>query len=367
MSRAYAGRPGMPPADRKDIRCINCGGTGHGWRACPNPELPAEKRPCLSCGKPGHFSRDCTSRPAAHLASTVEGGEVRPSHVTDTNGRVWALTCRAENPGDSSEQPRVRGRPYTKVIDEDGFEVVQGGFRPLPRGVSVGDFVRPATKPRQRAQHAHASAAKFFRNDPTPPTPATAESQEGSSPLTDDGKRAAHSTINTPSGQAAKAETQSTLAEAKSHEQLLEFAARELDRRQQRYEHLPRCGSFGPFGNFDSFDKNPEALQQHIHTQHTVQLQNTHTIQQQTVKQVVNAIEFPSLSSTTTTAQTKGIHKAIDIHRLTDSRIGEVGEDGDGGPGRQGDSQPLASDIPMPLVLCTGLPSGFDRSFSQFS
>ena len=185
MSRAYAGRPGMPPADRKDIRCINCGGTGHGWRACPNPELPAEKRPCLSCGKPGHFSRDCTSRPAAHLASTVEGGE-RPSHVTDVNGRVWALTCRAEAPGDSSEQPRVRGRPFTKIIDEDGFEVVQGGFRPLPRGVSVGDCVRPATKPRQRAHtnaHAdYASAAKFFRNDATPTTPATAESQEGSSP-----------------------------------------------------------------------------------------------------------------------------------------------------------------------------------------
>ena len=165
----------------------------------------------------------------------LNGGDVRPSHVTDVNGRVWALTCRAETPGDSSEQPRVRGRPYTKVFDEEGFEVVQGGFRPLPRGVSVGDFVRPSTKPRQRAQHAHASAAKFFRNDPTPPTPATAESQEGSSPLTDDGKRAAHLTMNTPSGQAAKAETQRTLAMAKTHEQLIDFAACELDRRQQRY------------------------------------------------------------------------------------------------------------------------------------
>ena len=146
MSRAYAGRPGMPPADRKDIRCINCGGTGHGWRACPNPELPAEKRPCLSCGKPGHFSRDCTSRPAAHLASTVEGGE-RPSHVTDVNGRVWALTCKTETPGDSSEQPRVRGRPYTKTVDADGFEIVTGGFRPRPRGVSV---VTASGQPRDR-------------------------------------------------------------------------------------------------------------------------------------------------------------------------------------------------------------------------
>ena len=44
--------------------------------------------------------------------------------------------------------------------------------------------------------------------------------------------------------------------------------------------------------------------QQHIHTQHTGQLQNTHTIQQQTVKQLVNAIELPSLSITTSTTQT---------------------------------------------------------------
>ena len=304
MSRAYAGRPGMPPTDRKDIRCINCGGTGHGWRACPNPELPAEKRPCLSCGKPGHFSRDCTSRPAAHLASTVEGGEVRPSHVTDTNGRVWALTCRVETPGDSSEQPRVRGRPYTKVFDEEGFEVVQGGFRPLPRGVSVGDFVRPATKPRQRAQHAHASAAKLFRNDATPPTPATAESQEGSSPLTDDGKRAASYKPNTSLGQAAKAKTQ----KVHFHDELLEFAALELDKRQQRYS---------------------EVQSSNIHsTQHTTQKETHNTQQtehqQQSVSQLVSAIEFPEIDLTT--KQHKGKQSTPTKNRLIGR--GDIGEDG---------------------------------------
>ena len=86
-------------------------------------------------------------------------------------------------------------------------------------------------------------------------------------------------------------------------------------------------------------------------------MQNTHIIQQQSVSQLVNAIEFPSLSTTATTTQTKGKHKAIDtLNRLADSRRGDVGEDGDSG---QADLQPSLLSIPLPsaLIVCTRLSS----------
>ena len=96
-----------PPRGAGDLRCINCGGTGHGWRACTKPECPRELRPCLNCGKPGHMLRDCKA-PKAALA--LEGGK---SAAASGVKPQYALVCRAEVASDS--EARVRGRPYAKV------------------------------------------------------------------------------------------------------------------------------------------------------------------------------------------------------------------------------------------------------------
>ena len=122
----YRRRPDIPPRNRQDIRCINCGGVGHSWRACPNPEVPKEKRPCLKCGKPGHIAKDCTAKAALN----VEGDtEAKPA---------YAMVCKSEA---MIDEVKPRGRPFEKIYDEEGFEVVKGGFRPVPKQTVLRDSV----------------------------------------------------------------------------------------------------------------------------------------------------------------------------------------------------------------------------------
>ena len=93
------------------------------------PELPKDKRPCLICGKPGHIARDCPGKPAMAVEPSAEAGGSKPA---------YAMVCRAET--GRQEQDKPRGRPFEKTFDEEGFEVVQGGYRPVPRQVVLGDF-----------------------------------------------------------------------------------------------------------------------------------------------------------------------------------------------------------------------------------
>ncbi|KAL1974959.1 hypothetical protein VTN31DRAFT_5163 [Thermomyces dupontii] len=44
--------------DRVEIRCVNCGGTGHRARDCPEPRV--DKFSCRNCGAPDHKAVDCT-------------------------------------------------------------------------------------------------------------------------------------------------------------------------------------------------------------------------------------------------------------------------------------------------------------------
>ena len=121
-----AGQTSIPPRNRGDIRCINCGGTGHGVAACPEPQRPKEKRPCLLCGKPGHLARDCKSAPQAKVA---EG---------DTQGRTFEIRIAEDDTGAA----RQRGRPIEPTYDSEGFQLVTGGFVPKPSGARLRDFVR---------------------------------------------------------------------------------------------------------------------------------------------------------------------------------------------------------------------------------
>ena len=42
-------RPRAPPRDAQDVRCGNCGATGHTAVACKKPRLPLEERKCHNC------------------------------------------------------------------------------------------------------------------------------------------------------------------------------------------------------------------------------------------------------------------------------------------------------------------------------
>lgn len=59
---------------KRQMRCFNCGGTGHMSNSCTNEKMCMRcKKPghslkectqpqtCFNCGQPGHVSRDCTS------------------------------------------------------------------------------------------------------------------------------------------------------------------------------------------------------------------------------------------------------------------------------------------------------------------
>ena len=119
FSRA-AGPSGIPPRDRADIRCINCAGSGHGWRSCPHPEVPRDQRKCLKCHKPGHISADCKN-----AALSTEVGKVQQPGTEAPPKPSWAMKIMSDK---VSVEPRVRGRPFTRAVDDEGYEIVTGRF-----------------------------------------------------------------------------------------------------------------------------------------------------------------------------------------------------------------------------------------------
>ena len=52
----------MPPRDRNDITCVNCGKAGHTAPNCSEAQKDKKDRPCFGCGKPGHESRNCPDK-----------------------------------------------------------------------------------------------------------------------------------------------------------------------------------------------------------------------------------------------------------------------------------------------------------------
>ena len=61
-------RAATPPRDAKDVKCGNCGGTGHTAQQCTKPRIPMEERKCHNCGKAGHQARNCPEKRKANVA-----------------------------------------------------------------------------------------------------------------------------------------------------------------------------------------------------------------------------------------------------------------------------------------------------------
>ena len=69
----------MPPRDKRDIKCANCGRDGHAALDCRQPKVERSARLCFGCGKPGRESRACPEKlsgggpPRKPVAAVMEG------------------------------------------------------------------------------------------------------------------------------------------------------------------------------------------------------------------------------------------------------------------------------------------------------
>ena len=50
-------RAATPPRDARDVKCANCGQTGHAAKDCKKERIPFEQRKCHICNKAGHIRR----------------------------------------------------------------------------------------------------------------------------------------------------------------------------------------------------------------------------------------------------------------------------------------------------------------------
>ena len=110
--RAAGVAPRLPPRDKNDVSCVNCGRKGHMAADCRQPRAEMGKRPCFNCGKTGHLARACPEKKAAIKAIT--------------NGDI----------------PKAAFLGCVQVVDSDGFTRVPG--RPRPQSAHVHDFVARA-------------------------------------------------------------------------------------------------------------------------------------------------------------------------------------------------------------------------------
>ena len=54
----------LPPRNRNDIRCVNCGRPGHTAPECRQKQVDKKDRPCFECGECGHEARACPKKRA---------------------------------------------------------------------------------------------------------------------------------------------------------------------------------------------------------------------------------------------------------------------------------------------------------------
>ena len=116
----------MPPRDKRDIKCANCGRDGHAALDCRQPKVERSARLCFTCGKAGHESRACPDKDKAR----------RPVAAVETSGpqRLQSTFC-------------------VTAVDADGFQTVRRGLR-RAQGQELGDFIRE--KPRHNSNRFHA-------------------------------------------------------------------------------------------------------------------------------------------------------------------------------------------------------------------
>ena len=101
-----------PPQSRPQ-RCPNCGGE-HPKQDCKKPPVPMNERRCWSCNECGHTSNRCPKK----------------------NGQKGMRVGNVE-----SEDDLPCFGMCAMVVDEEGYQKVQRGTKPRPRGATVADFM----------------------------------------------------------------------------------------------------------------------------------------------------------------------------------------------------------------------------------
>ena len=108
------------PGARPPRKCPNCDDE-HGLAQCPKPAVAVEDRRCWTCKEKGHSANRCPTK--SRQQSQRRGG--RPVRLID-----------------EGEIP-IFGLNVIDHEDAEGFQPVKRGARPMPRGATLGDFVRP--------------------------------------------------------------------------------------------------------------------------------------------------------------------------------------------------------------------------------
>ena len=91
-------RPEGAQRAKSDLKCVNCGKTGHTAVECRGAKVDREKRHCFNCGKTGHLAKDCASA-KARPANMVEqahgqGGDCYALCVTAEDDAAWPTACQ---------------------------------------------------------------------------------------------------------------------------------------------------------------------------------------------------------------------------------------------------------------------------------
>ena len=178
----------------------------------------------------------------------------------------WALMTTA----DEGATPRVRGRPFTRTVDADGFELVTGGFRPMKQEITLNNFGFRAQGSRQRS-HVRFSTCDLSDSSHLR-IPSHDESSEELLPTADDGKQLAPAQLQDDlrSGPGSRNSIDAgSLPEPMSfHERV----AQELDKRQQA-----TAATTPTVNKQTSFSEIPETLFQREFLSDCGATQDTHT------------------------------------------------------------------------------------------
>ena len=130
-----------PPREVGDLRCINCGGTGHTIGGCKLALVDKDKRPCLNCGKPGHKAEGCREKKKVGLE--------RPCFICSKPGHR-AADCPDKDGAKNvtKEQAGAENSYSFCVATDDGFEQV-ATRKPVPKeGSSLKTFSPQSPQPR---------------------------------------------------------------------------------------------------------------------------------------------------------------------------------------------------------------------------
>ena len=99
----------MPPRDRNDIICTNCGRKNHTASECRQPKVEMKDRPCFECGKSGHLARNCPDKkPRPQPMKAITDAE-RDSRDPRRPAAVMAVTIGEPRLGVPRKQPAVLG------------------------------------------------------------------------------------------------------------------------------------------------------------------------------------------------------------------------------------------------------------------